>query len=198
MATILATPCTAENFTYLADRILNYTLLMICGRVHRICEIEFYLQSREHPDPYVHGHIDQTKRGTWYFHRYNTGTYKNGTFKGMDLVLGDTGYHAGVLIRSIMDVEGRKFIEGPCRCVDHILSLSGIDNILTFTGGMSLNVLQNERGLVIVEGQPTILEPILCGPRIGLGNKDPNYRDKKYRYVIGPVKKQCKTLALII
>lgn len=198
MATILRTPCVAENFTYLADRILNYTLLMIHGRVHRICEIEFYLHSRKHPDPYVHNHIDQIKKGTWYFHRHNTGTYKNGTFKGMDLVLGDPTSYAAILIRSVLDVESRKLIEGPCRCVDHILSLSGIDTVLNFTARMSLNVLQNDRRLVIVEGNPTVLESMSCGPRIGLSNKDPNYQEKKYRYVIGPVKKQRKTLTLII
>jgi len=120
---ILQISCVPENFTYIADIILNHTLLMINGYPHRICEIEFYLNSESHPDEYVHCHEDQTKKGTWYFHRYNNGTYKNVTFKGLDIVLGSENIYAGILIRSIIDIKQKKLIEGPCRTVNHILSL---------------------------------------------------------------------------
>lgn len=209
MSTILQTPFVPENFPYIADRILNYTLLMINGHPHRICEIEFYLNSPQHRDLYVHGHDDQTKKGTWYFHRFNNGTYKNGTFKGVDIALGSTGLqlgptavaepiHAAILIRTVIDINQKKFIEGPCRTVDHILRLSGHDSIMSFTGNQSLDVLNNDHGLTLVEGNPTVLEPILWGPRIGLSDKYPEYRDKKYRFVIGPVKKEKKKLTPMI
>ena len=194
MATILSTPFVPENFPYLADRILNYTMLMIAGQPHRICEIEFYLNSPNHHDSYVHGHDDQTKKGTWYFHRFNNGTYKAGTFKGMDIVVGSGDTHGAILIRAVVDVNGRKMIEGPCKTVDHILSLCGVDSIMTLTGNASLNVLDNARGVILVEGNPTKLEPISVGPRIGLSDKYPEYRNKPYRYVIGPVKKEKKKL----
>lgn len=194
MASLLLTPFVPDNFSYLANRILNYTLLMVNGSPHRICEIEFYLNSPAHPDQYVHGHNDQTQKGTWYFHRFNNGTYKNGTFKGVDITFGSEGIHAAILIRSVFDIQRRIFIEGPCKTVNHILALTGVDTIMNFTGNRSLNVFANQRGLVLVEGTPTQLEPILCGPRIGLSDKYPEYRSKKYRFVIGPVKKERKNL----
>lgn len=207
MTSIFQTHFVPENFPYLANRILNYTLLMVNGNPHRICEIEFYLNSAAHPDSYVHGHIDQTNRGTWYFHRHNNGTYKGGTFKGVDIVTGYTtndgtminrpeGVYGAILIRSIIDINQRKFIEGPCRCVDHILALSGFDSIIAFTGNNSLNVLQNDRNFVLVEGNPSVIEPLMWGPRIGLSDKYPEYRDKPYRYIIGPVKKDRKKMIM--
>lgn len=198
MATILTTPCVPENFPYLANRILNYTLLMINGKPHRICEIEFYLNSPSHPDSYVHGHVDQTKNGTWYFHRHGNGTYKNGTFRSMDLVLGSGNTYAAVLFRSIIDIEQKKMISGPCLLVNHILALTGVDSILTLTNNTSLNVLQNDRGLILVEGNATNPDPISYGPRIGLSAKYPEYKDKKYRFTIGNIKKDKKTLIPLV
>lgn len=199
MSIILQTPFVGENFPYLADRILNYTMLMINGNPHRICEIEFYLNSYEHPDPYVHGHVDQTKSATWYFHRHSTGTYKNGTFKGMDLVLGSEGKYGAVLIRSLFDIKQRELIEGPCNCVKHILMSNGYsdNDIIGFTENESLNILSNKRNLILIEGYPEIKEIIKWAPRVGLSDKYPEYRNKLYRYIIGPVKKERKKMTLV-
>jgi hypothetical protein len=204
MASILQIPCIPENFAHLADRILNYTLLMINGHPHRICEIEFYLNSPTHSDAYVHTNEDQTKKGTWYFHRYNNGTYKNGTFKGLDIVLNSginlenkERIYASALIRTIIDINQRKIIEGPCLVVNHILALYRLDNIMMLTGGNSLNFMKNNHNLILVEGNPSVLEPILYGPRIGLSDKYLEYRTKYYRFVIGPIKKQRKTLTYV-
>ena len=57
METILDVPFYCQNFPYLANRILNYTVLMVNGFPHRICEIEFYLNSPYHRDLYVHSNI---------------------------------------------------------------------------------------------------------------------------------------------
>ncbi len=191
---MLTTPFVPENFSFIANKILNCTILMINNSPHRICEIEFYLYSTTHPDLYVHRSEDQTKTGTWYFHRFNNGTYKNGTFKGLDIVLGTKDNYGAVLIRSIFDVNRKTFIEGPCKTVNHILALTGFDTVLSFTENNSLNILNNIRGLILVEGIPTVLESIRYGPRIGLSNKYPEYQNKMYRYAIGPVKKEKKKL----
>lgn len=190
MATVLQSEFIPENFSHIANKLLNYTVLMINGRPHRICEVEFYLNSPNHQDKYVHGHLDQTQKGTWYFHRFNNGTYKNGTFKGVDITFGCRDVCAAVLIRSIYDSVENRLIEGPCKTVDHILSLSAVDSIIAFTGNASLNVLNNERGLILVEGSNPNPNAILYGPRIGLSDKYPEYKDCKYRFVIGAVKKE--------
>jgi 3-methyladenine DNA glycosylase Mpg len=187
-------PLIPENFPQIANKILNYMLLMVNGHPHRICEIEFYLNSSDHPDSYVHSHKDQTKTGTWYFHRYKNGTYKNGTWKGVDIVLGSEGIYGGILIRSLADFSHGKFIEGPCRCVNHILELSECDSIMTFTGNTSLSIVDNTRNFVLLDGTPEVIEPMMWGPRIGLKDGYPEYRNKPYRYSIGPVKKERKKM----
>lgn len=200
MSTLLEIPFVPDNFSHIANRILNYSMLMIEGNPHRICEIEFYLKSSQHRDLYVHGNKDQTMNGFWYFHKFNNGTYKNGTFKGLDIALGsieklsNEPICASILIRSIIDINQGKFIEGPCKTVNHILNLTKTDNIMTFTGGNPMNILENDKNLILVEGNPTKLEPILYGPRIGLSDKYPEFKYKLYRYVIGPVKKERKKL----
>ena len=67
----------------------------------------------------------QTSCGVWYFHRKG-GTYKSGSFKGMDLACGDKDKNvfAGLLLRAVLDPSD-KLIEGPCLVVDKILEMNG-------------------------------------------------------------------------
>ena len=67
----------------------------------------------------------QATCGNWYFHKKG-GTYKSGSFKGMDLACGDkeSNVFAGLLLRAIID-SSEKLIEGPCLVVDKILELNG-------------------------------------------------------------------------
>ena len=70
---------TIENkFKGLSNYILNHSILKINGIDFRICEIEYYYNNDDHPDPYVHGDIMQKENGTWYFHRQNGKSYKGG------------------------------------------------------------------------------------------------------------------------
>ena len=49
------------------------------------------------------------------------GTYKAGTYKGLDLAFGrDEEAFGGILIRSVCSLDN-KFIEGPCLTVDNVL-----------------------------------------------------------------------------
>ena len=67
----------------------------------------------------------QASCGVWYFHKKG-GSYKSGSFKGMDLACGDKdgNVYAGLLLRSVADAAG-KLTEGPCLVVDKILELNG-------------------------------------------------------------------------
>jgi hypothetical protein len=213
MASLLNIPFVPENFSYIANKILNNLIFIIMGIPHRICEIEFYLNSNRHQDLYIHGHTDQTIKGSWYFHRFNTGTYKNGTFKGMDIVLGSkvenktarssndgsqsmSTIYGAILVRSIININTNTnvLIEGPCKTVDYILQQYKVDNISALTNNASLNILDNNKGLVLIDVENLPSESILHGPRIGLSDKYPDYRDRKYRFVIGSVKKEKKKL----
>ena len=184
------------DFSNIANKILNETNLMINGYACRICEIEFYYFSDDHSDLYTHAHLDQLNWGKWYFHRFNNGTYKNGNYKGMDISIGDgKNSRGGILIRSIYDPVDDIFIEGPCKTVNHILSKYKFDKLSEFIGNDMLDVLENKYELVLrdCDGREN-QEKIYHGPRIGLSAKYPEFRYLKYRYVIGPIKKEKRTL----
>ena len=63
-------------------------------------EVEVYYHAADHPDPFAHRDPAQLHVGRWYFHRTG-GTYRGGSFKGLDLAFGGSAAHAGVLIRGI-------------------------------------------------------------------------------------------------
>lgn len=194
-----------ENFDGIADTVLNKTYLLINGEAKfRIAEIEFYLFSpKNHPDQYVHCHTDQLTCNKFYFHKHKTGTYKNGTFKGVDITLGDvkSKTYFGILIRAIYDMKNENMIEGPCKCVNKILELCSMESINELTGGQMLDIFQNEKlRLIKFKYDGSDKETIMVGPRIGLSNKYPDYRNRHYRYVISShaIKKERKSLVVKI
>ncbi len=193
-----------ENFNDIAQDILNGKVLRVKDKIFRICEIEFYLHSEEHPDEYVHQSPDQLKNGSFYFHRYKNGAYKSGTYKGLDITFGDEEkkIYFGVLIRSIREVASEDLeavnpvIEGPCRSVNKILELYDCKSVDEFTDGVTLNIDNNFRNFVLETRETKDEDKILVGPRIGLSNKYPEYKDKPYRYVLAGqgIKKEAKSL----
>ena len=100
----------------------------------RICEIEFYLidnSLKHHEDTFTHGDPIQGTNGKWYFHRMNPknpSSFKAGTYKGMDLSFGskENGVFGGILIRAIMNLKTKEYIEGPCNTVTTLLKCFGV------------------------------------------------------------------------
>lgn len=177
-----------DYFTMLADILLNKSYLLVNKHKYRLIEIEFYLKCPGHSDKYTHCHEDQLLRNTFYFHKFKTGTYKNGTFRGLDIVYGDvkTKSYFGILIRSIQKISNKKtnIIEGPCNVVNCILAEYDFDNIMDFTNGCNLNIFQNDRDFVLKPFENLPAKEIYVGPRIGLSNKYPSYQNRNYRFVI--------------
>lgn len=191
----LKTQPTKDNLSVIARKILNETVLSINGKLYRFVEIEAYLHNTDHPDPYVHQNNDQATYGSWYFHRAKT-NYKGGTFKGLDLTLGDStsNTYCGFLIRSISNTKG-ELIEGPCNVVDEILASYEKSSIKEFTNDKLLSVMENEHKFVIQDLAVSSKMPLYCGPRIGLGNTDATYQAASYRYAtINKKLKKCTTL----
>lgn len=197
------TKITSADFKDVADLLLNNTILIVNKHKYRIVEIEFYLKSDEHEDKYTHCDNDQLEYGCWYFHKYRNGTYKAGTYKCVDMTIGDkkNNQYCGILIRSIYDIYNKKLIEGPCKSVNAILDAYKCDSINDFVGEKILNVLDNQKVFVIQDAQKKELssEDIYSGPRIGLSDKYPDYKSKEYRFVIfrDKIKKMKKTLKKI-
>src|SRR6185436_703116 len=67
-------------FSDIAMRLLGSSRLRVADSNHRLVEIEFYFDSKDHPDPFAHRHPEQAHCGRWYFHRIGE-SYRGGSFK---------------------------------------------------------------------------------------------------------------------
>jgi len=186
------------NFPEISQTLLNKCLLVANKQKFRLVEIEFYLYSPNHSDPYVHQDPDQLLLHTFYFHKFKTGTYKSGTFKGMDFTFGNTDkkVYFGILIRAIQHIKTGQVIEGPCNVVNRILNSYQCDSIMDLTHGQNLGLFENDVGLTLVPSKSLEARTIYAGPRIGLSAKYPDYQNRSYRFVADKnlVKKQRSTL----
>lgn len=170
--------------------LLNHTLCVPAsnGVVHefKLGEIEFYVKSDTHDDKYTHGDANQKEYGKWYFHRYKTGAYKSGTYKGVDFTLGSDSTYFGILIRSIYDPNTGLHIEGPCKVVNKILELSGgYGDVKTFMIN-KVNPLDATAttSFHLKESPNAVNEDIYTGPRIGLSDKHPEWKNVNYRFLV--------------
>ncbi len=169
------------NFPECAYVLFNKKCLSFESNKFRLLEIEFYFCCESHPDPYVHCNSEQLNHDTLYFHsgKY-PGSYKGGTFKGVDLTFGNSDCYCGILLRSMQNIETGEVIEGPCNFVNRMLLEFGagsIAELVNFWGD-----IQSSR---IIHDHDFELTDIYCGPRIGLKGDSP-WKDLPYRFVIFP------------
>lgn len=156
-----------------AKSLLTDYNLMIAGQPHEIVEVEMYLKSPTHPDPYVHGYSEQELSGVFYFHRMGA-SYRGGTYKGMDICFGGgagSGIFHGVLVRSIVTPDGT-LVSGPCCCVDYILAQVGtasVANLVSETLANNINAYQTDKSLHLVKRVVAHKATnVLATPRVGL------------------------------
>lgn len=188
------------DFESIANILLNESYLKINNIKYRLIEIEFYLRNHLHPDMYVHANSEQKLKYKYYFHRFANGTYKGGTFKGLDIVLGDDGTdtYFGILIRAILNTETDILIEGPCNVVNHILNMYEYDRILDLTANESISIRKNDDNFILRSSTMFDSVQMYSGPRIGLSGTK-KYVDSPYRYCIfqNRIKKQKTKLIAI-
>lgn len=190
----------AINFESVARYLLNRCLLVCEGQQYfRICEIEVYLTSSDHPDPYTHCTWEQLTTGQWYWHRASSSNgsgYRGGTFKGVDLTYGQdingVKSYGGILLRSIFDFHNNRMIAGPCLTVDRLLQCYQVATVG--------ELVASGRQPQLIELPEPMVTPVYSGPRVGLTKTcDPvrsYFAVQPYRFVIYPhlIKKQKRTL----
>ena len=172
-------------FAAIAERLLNGTELFIARQAYRFLEIEFYLFGLDHEDPFTHHHTNQYHCGHWHFHRTG-GSYRGGSFKGIDLTFGNGKSSGGILLRSVAGPDG-SVIAGPSLCVDHLLHALRVDRVA------ELDRLLNNRGAFDADN-PLSLRPmerveqreLLCTARVGLSLKKAKTGDERTRYLMRP------------
>jgi hypothetical protein len=187
-----ANPSTTDEwFNRIAQRLLNGSRLLAGGQAHRLVEIEFYYWSEAHPDPFTHRDPTQFSTGHWYFHR-TRGTYRSGSFKGLDLTFGDPTSSGGVLIRG-METEGGALIDGPSLCVDHLLDATGASDVAALDRAIGGRLAWDDGNPLLLQPTDALEErPMIRSARVGLFLKRSARTDstrfimRPYRYLTEP------------
>jgi hypothetical protein len=125
-------PAADRWFATIAEALLNLASLRVNGVPHRLSEVEAYYHGPGHEDPFAHRDPVQLNLGRWYFHR-TRGTYRGGSFKGLDVAFGgpvrDVGKaYGGILLRGLEAPDGT-IIDGPSLLVDHLLRTTGFASV---------------------------------------------------------------------
>ncbi|TPX33330.1 hypothetical protein SmJEL517_g03697 [Synchytrium microbalum] len=186
-----------SEFRRIAHGLLNGAWILsiksLDGVMHqyKIVEIEFYLRHLpQHIDPFSHARESQLEFGKFCFHKRGN-SYAGGTWKGLDISFGCSGdpdtpaidngprgimrtnaFHAGILIRSIMNIETNEVVEGPCKCVDKILKILKAKDVADLVSNIlddDLSITNNTSSLYLSKSTiPVVTNEIFETPRIGL------------------------------
>lgn len=186
-----------EKLPVVADYLLNNTYLELIiplkigeRKFFKPIEIEMYLYSDDHLDEYVHQHPRQLSHSKWYFHRGNENSYKNGTYKGLDLTFGKSDgeekVYGGCLFRTIVDISSGKVIEGPSNTVTRLMMEYGSDSIKEFAEECEKRDVFSNNVLKLVKRKKSEGCTIYTSRRVGLSDKYPLYRELQLRYISEP------------
>lgn len=186
-----------NGFIQAAKLLLLQSNLLVSNKAYQLLDIEFYFYNEKiHPDPYSHSfqyassvRKKQSVTGSWYFHRF-TGIEKyTHTRRGLDLTYGDgeKERYGGILIRAIKNLQDNRIIYGPSRVVAEIISAaenpSQLERI-AFDDSAGLAFNTNELLYLNHLETPRPIS-VHSSPRFGLSDKNPEYRNKKYRFFTG-------------
>lgn len=181
-------------FHRMAERVLHGVTVLVAGQPHRVTELEVYWNSPDHPDTFTHGDTMQQEHGRWYFHRSGE-VYRGGTYKGLDIAVGREGAPAGLLIRGLERLADGQLIDGPCNCVDHILTLTGHPTIAALVETFDRDVDEAPGSPLCVRVEPdTRPGSVHAGPRVGLTLKRGLLRERArflarpYRFLSEPAR----------
>jgi hypothetical protein len=105
----LVLPCMAE----MAVILLQQLVLRVGTRRYRLADIEFYLHSQTHADPFIHGDDEQRQCGRWYYNRAG----------GLDLTFGNGTNAGGILLRGLVLLEAAPTaVYGPQRVLRELIA----------------------------------------------------------------------------
>ncbi len=182
----------APWFATIAHRLLNEADFVVAGQRYRFAELEMYYSGWGHSDLFAHRDPVQLEDGRWYFHR-TRGEYRGGSFKGLDLALGDGASFFGILIRTVVAADGT-MLDGPCVTVDHLLaktktaSVAALDSLIN-----SRSLWDTTAPIHVVDAQTPRTAPVFASSRVGLSLKKakgkpdaPKFVARPYRFLTEP------------
>jgi hypothetical protein len=180
-------------FVDIASRLLNTTDFVVAGKRYRFAELEMYYSGWGHSDLFAHRDPVQLEDGRWYFHR-TRGEYRGGSFKGLDLALGDGASYFGILIRTVVAADGT-VLDGPCVTVDHLLAQTKTASVAALDGVINARSLWDTTSpLHVVEAEKPRTATVYQCSRVGLSLKKakgkadaPRFVARPYRFLTEPV-----------
>jgi len=178
-----------------ASELLLLDYRLIAGNTDfEILELEFYFyREGVHPDPYSHAFQypktvvpKMSVTGSWYFHRFIGIEKYTHTRRGLDLTYGsgELKAYGGLLIRSVKRETDHKLIAGPSNVMAKVLEAAdnpeavqkiafNLEEGMAFRKDSIIRLVPREKPLDL---------PLFKTKRQGLGDKNPFYRDKPYRF----------------
>jgi len=176
-----------EQFRKIADTLINNYNLVINGKNFQLVDIEFYLKDEEdiHNDIFTHCNDMQKTKFQWYLHRKGKkvdNAINNGTRKGIDFTFGNENYYAGMLIRAIRS-EDKCLSEGPSLCVDRIMNILNATTLEELSEQIE-NKSHTNTKLKFEEKAKNSDYFIYFGKRYGLGDKNSDYLNRNYRFIL--------------
>lgn len=175
----------AAWFEAIARRLLTGCRLRAGDRLHRLTEVEFYYHAAGHLDPFSHRQPLQRSAGRWYFHR-SGGSYRGGSFKGLDLTFGNESSFGGILIRGLT-LDTGTFLDGPSRLVDHLLRQVGKATVADLDAALaSARVWSADRPLQLLWCDSAEEWSIVSTARVGLSLKRPSLGAAAPAFVLRP------------
>lgn len=172
-------------FAEIASTLLNNCDFVVDGTRYRFAEIEMYYFGGPHPDLFSHRGPLQLEDGRWYFHRTH-GVYRGGSFKGLDLTLGDGTSHFGILIRSIVAADG-SMLDGPCVTVDYLLAQTKTASVAVLDNAIAArSVWDTTSPLAIVAAEAPRTATVYATSRVGLSLKKAKDKPDAVRFVGRP------------
>ena len=129
-----------------------------------------------------------SKTSSWYFHRSGE-TYKGGTYKGLDIAIGDKARNifGGILIRAL-ETDSGEVIEGSCLCANAILDAAGVKSVAELAedllgGDRSAASSDATRPLRLVVSDAPRKAPVYKSMRVGLTLKQNDAFAERLRYI---------------
>ena len=174
----------ASWFAMLARTLLNESWFFIAAEPHRLIEIEFYYHSKDHSDPFAHRDPVQVHNGRWYFHRTG-GSYRSGSFKGLDLSFGDESVFGGILFRSVETHTG-DWIVGPSLLVDYVLDLCKVKTVAELDQRIAGRPAWEKDNPLHLKPSPMRDHAVYQTARVGLSLKKKDTTGDKPRFVLKP------------
>lgn len=180
------------EFVRAATALLSACELVVAETGVRLLEVEAYYSAPGHPDPYTHRDPLQRQPVRWYFHRCH-GHYRGGTFKGLDLTLGDGSAYYGLLLRAIRLADG-SVVDGPCRVVEYLLARSGFGSVAELDAAIAGRTATDPSSpLCLRPAAAPCVDPLYATARVGLSwdkaRTDPiawAYVGRRYRFLTEP------------